>query len=318
MYIDKNRLPWTCSSVTIIVVLGLIFFFEYYAFIFVFTKKLTSISVELAIFIFSEMHFFIALMGVSYYKVATIGPGYLTQAINEQFPNAEQIKAKQKQFLKIKFSRNRAFGTADDSVNDKVDDPEANINVEKLQRLVEDPILQLPELGYCLKCELVKLPRTHHCRQCNRCVLRMDHHCPWIGNCVGFYNHKYFALFLGYAACCLLQVFFWEFIYYFLDTQHYTQKLEMSEKSLIQINSMSSLALGLAVTFLFGLHIHMARNNVTTVEFHLKDIIQRNPFNKGTSKNVEEVFGIDRSSWLLPMTPRLRKEDELFLLQELE
>lgn len=49
----------------------------------------------------------------------------------------------------------------------------------------------------------------------------------------------------------------------------------MSEKSLIQINSMSSLALGLAVTFLFGLHIHMARNNVTTVEFHLKDIIQR-------------------------------------------
>jgi len=49
----------------------------------------------------------------------------------------------------------------------------------------------------------------------------------------------------------------------------------MTEKSLLQLNSMSSLALGLAVTFLFGLHVHMARNNVTTVEFHLKDIIKR-------------------------------------------
>jgi len=283
-----------------------------------FLKKLAAYRLEIVIVVIVEMHFFIFLMVWSYIQVVKTGPGYLSSSINEQFPNAERIKERQKQFMKIKFSRTHFGAPREDPTQDKVHDPEALEDQEKLRKLAEDPILQLTELGYCFRCELVKIPRTHHCRQCNRCVLRMDHHCPWIGNCVGFYNHKYFVLFLCYAAVCVGQVFFWEFIFFFLDNSEFSQNLSTGEQTVIQLNSMSCLALSFAVTFLGSLHIYMARQNATTVEFHIRDILKRNPFNKGVSKNVEEVFGIDRSTWILPVTPRLRKEDEMTLLQELE
>eukprot|EP00494_Astrolonche_serrata_P025905 UN26166 len=51
----------------------------------------------------------------------------------------------------------------------------------------------------CLKCNELKPDRCHHCSVCGTCVLKMDHHCPWVANCVGYYNHKYFVLFLTYT-----------------------------------------------------------------------------------------------------------------------
>lgn len=50
---------------------------------------------------------------------------------------------------------------------------------------------------YCKQCRAVKPPRAHHCSVTGRCVFEMDHYCPWMNNCVGFYNYKYFVLFLA-------------------------------------------------------------------------------------------------------------------------
>ena len=52
---------------------------------------------------------------------------------------------------------------------------------------------------HCKKCNSVKPPQSHHCSICGRCIARMDHHCPWVNNCVGYYNQKFFLLFLLYV-----------------------------------------------------------------------------------------------------------------------
>ena len=50
------------------------------------------------------------------------------------------------------------------------------------------------------KPNMYKPDRAHYCKMLGRCVLKMDHFCPWLNNCIGFYNHKYFYLFILYMA----------------------------------------------------------------------------------------------------------------------
>ncbi|XP_065835963.1 probable palmitoyltransferase ZDHHC24 [Oscarella lobularis] len=62
---------------------------------------------------------------------------------------------------------------------------------------------------YCPFCQVNAPPRSTHCHVCSTCVLRRDHHCYFSGSCVGFYNHRYFLLFVVYLVIgclyCIIQ-----------------------------------------------------------------------------------------------------------------
>ena len=52
---------------------------------------------------------------------------------------------------------------------------------------------------YCERSGLYRPLRSHYCSVTGRVVLNMDHFCPWVVNTVGFYNRKFFVLFLFYT-----------------------------------------------------------------------------------------------------------------------
>lgn len=48
----------------------------------------------------------------------------------------------------------------------------------------------------CSTCKVIKPARSKHCSVCNECYLLYDHHCVWLNNCIGYYNYRWFMLFL--------------------------------------------------------------------------------------------------------------------------
>ncbi|XP_062512884.1 probable palmitoyltransferase ZDHHC24 [Corticium candelabrum] len=58
------------------------------------------------------------------------------------------------------------------------------------------PTVLKPGWMYCSFCQQNSPPRSYHCHLCQACVLKRDHHCTFTGNCIGFYNHRYFVMFL--------------------------------------------------------------------------------------------------------------------------
>ena len=163
---------------------------------------------------------------------------------------------------------------------------------------------------FCKKCECPKPARTHHCSVCRRCVMKMDHHCPWVNNCVGFYNYKYFVLFLVYmhAGCAYTAmscgVFVWE------GRGH--GGVPVQKHGFLLFAFVLTLSVLFALTLFLVWHAFLVATNQTTIEFYsnrfaasdarARGEVWRNPYNLGMRGNFEQVFGMSRHplSWLLP------------------
>jgi palmitoyltransferase len=121
--------------------------------------------------------------------------------------------------------------------------------------LVEEEALPM-----CSRCNGFKPPRAHHCSQCDRCIMKMDHHCPWVNNCVGFFNYRYFLLFLLYlslgcaftCALCLLPIF-------------NEEKFFRPEMRLLLFTFVLCLSIFLALGFFVVWHAYLVATNQTTV-----------------------------------------------------
>jgi len=189
-----------------------------------------------------------------------------------------------------------------------------------------DQLIQATTCRFCKKCDKHKPPRAHHCRICKRCVLRMDHHCPWVQNCVGARNLKFFVLFLFYAACSC---------FYYAGTAALMIFAQFSNETVsrpsggafvvILITVVVSGCLGLMVVGLLLWNLWLIAKNQTTIENFEFEIAtsrsaregvvrmlcylaaftipqkHRHPWDLGTYRNFQQVFGASMARWFLPV-----------------
>ena len=171
----------------------------------------------------------------------------------------------------------------------------------------------------CQKCTgvngttIYKPDRTHHCSICGECVLKMDHHCLWLGNCIGFYNHKYFILFLFYAVLSSLVVcisMFNRLVFAFRPV--WDLKAFFASDFFVIVGYGAALFIVICIGIFLGFHIQLILGGTTTIERKEK-LESRDPVvahkaklcfmkysHDGLYRNWCQVFGNNPALWLFP------------------
>ena len=165
---------------------------------------------------------------------------------------------------------------------------------------------------YCLMCNIFKPERCHHCSSCNRCVLNMDHHCPWINNCIGFWNRKYFLLLLIYVFIVTyfvlvtmtleyIRVISWSIDAYVTGSKE-QDSLKFSSGVIVQIAFLLNALTCILITLFLRFHYRLATTNKTTIEnLEAKGKPYKSIYDIGFSRNMEQIFGMNRWLWPFPI-----------------
>lgn len=160
----------------------------------------------------------------------------------------------------------------------------------------------------------LKPDRSHYCHITKRQVLRMDHFCPWVGNCIGFFNYRYFYLFLFYMWCgCMYGVMLTVIPFTTCLHNHDVERFPIcSSRSQVTFAFIITLSVGMAVGLLLAFHTYLILSAQTTIEFYFNKFSGKarkhrgevflNEFDLGRRKNWHAVFGAGKYwfSWMLP------------------
>lgn len=169
-------------------------------------------------------------------------------------------------------------------------------------------LTNMDDIRFCEKCRIVKPDRSHHCSVCRKCVLKMDHHCPWVNNCVSYSNYKYFILFLAYGLLMCLYVVATtaEYVIKFWDVNS-DMKIQGGGSYKIHIIFLFFIAAMFSISLfsLFAYHIYLVSKNRTTLESFrppkFSEGSDKNGFNLGCCRNIQEVFGKEVLLWPFPI-----------------
>lgn len=114
---------------------------------------------------------------------------------------------------------------------------------------------------WCKRCRKPKPPMTHHCHICRRCILKMDHHCPWMHNCIGFYNYRFFFVFLFYLwiGCGYTM---------YMASIPLQGNYDDGENTPVLFTFVVALAVFISLTGLFSFHVYLVISAQTTIDFY--------------------------------------------------
>lgn len=162
----------------------------------------------------------------------------------------------------------------------------------------------------------LKPDRSHYCHITKRQVLRMDHFCPWVGNCIGFYNYRFFYLFLFYMwSGCMYGVCITIGPFMQCASRHRNQGAAgvlCVSRSQLTFAFIITVSVGVAVGLLLAFHTYLILSAQTTIEFYFNKFSGKarrhrgevflNEFDLGRRKNWHAVFGAGKYgfSWMLP------------------
>jgi palmitoyltransferase len=140
---------------------------------------------------------------------------------------------------------------------------------------------------------------------------------PWMNNCVGYYNYRYFLLFMIYLFVGCIYVI----SVCYVQLRRFNAKQGTDPQYFRDLHDALLYAFTVAVAamvsvgILLAWHIYLVSTNQTTIEFYInmeeradakeQGFIYTNPFDKGWRKNWKRIFG--DGSWYEVILISLRK-----------